>query len=147
LLQSDGREKPKVSSIFRRVWPLFATLALLSCGGGRDAKPTGEQLYLTACSGCHGSDAHGNGPASPFINVLAPDLTRIAARRGGAFPADEIYRIIDGQSDLLPSGARHMPVWGYEFFDAEEDDQVAHQQAIDKVQRLVSYLRSLQRSE
>lgn len=44
---------------------------------------------------------------------------RIAARRGGAFPADEVYRIIDGQSELLPQGVRHMPVWGYEFFDAE----------------------------
>jgi mono/diheme cytochrome c family protein len=129
----------------------FATLALLSCEVGRNGKTAGmdsdEQLYQVSCSGCHGSDARGNGPASPFINVPAPDLTRIAARRGGTFPADEIYRIIDGQSDLLPSGVRHMPVWGYEFFDAEEDDQVAHQQAIGNVQRHVSYLRSLQRSE
>jgi len=72
---------------------------------------------------------------------------RIAARRGGTFPADEVYRIIDGQSDLLPCVARHMPAWGYEFFDSEEDDKAAHQEAINNVEGLVNYLRSIQRPE
>jgi len=99
------------------------------------------------CSGCHGSDARGNGPASPFINVSVPDLTHIAAGRGGAFPADDVYRIIDSHSDLLPHGVRHMPVWGYEFFDADEDEPVAHQQAINKVEQLVRYVHSLQRAD
>jgi hypothetical protein len=40
-----------------------------------------------------------------------------------------------------------MPVWGYEFFGDEPDDEVAHQQASDMVQRLVEYLRSIQRAE
>lgn len=110
-----------------------------SHGGGSTHSPQVDPHILPAKSSAQ--------PASPDIGAPVPDLTRIAARRGGTFPADEVYRIIDCQSDLLPSGPRHMPVWGYEFFDAEKDDQAAHQQAINKVQRLVNYLRSLQRPE
>ena len=128
------------------------SLALLSCAGER-ARPTakaetGAHLYTVACSGCHGANAHGNGPVTPYIGAPAPDLTLIAARRGGVFPEDEVYRIIDGQSDLRAHGPRHMPVWGYEFFgDDDDDDEAAHAQATAKVERLVSYLRSLQRAE
>jgi hypothetical protein len=76
-----------------------------------------------------------------------PDLTRIAVRRGGRFPADEIYRIVDGQADLAAHGPRHMPVWGYEFFGDEPDDEAAHAEASVRIERLVSYLRSIQRGE
>jgi mono/diheme cytochrome c family protein len=124
---------------------------LASCvagGGGRTSRPeSGAHLYRVSCSGCHGMDARGNGPVAPFLNVPVPDLTRIASRRGGTFPADEIYRIVDGQSDLLSHGPRHMPVWGYEFFGDDPDDEVAHRQATNKVERLVGYLQSIQRAD
>lgn len=130
---------------------LVAALALVSCVAGRGSRASkpeaGEYLYQVSCSGCHGSNAQGNGPVAPFLNVPVPDLTRIAVRRGGAFPPDEVYRIIDGQSELRAHGPRHMPVWGYEFFGDDADDEVAHRQATQKVERLVSYLRSIQRVE
>jgi mono/diheme cytochrome c family protein len=109
------------------------------------ARVSGAYLYKTSCSGCHGADAQGNGPVAEFLTVPVPDLTRIAARRGGRFPDDDIYRIIDGQADLKVHGLRHMPVWGYEFFGDDPDDEVAHRQATEKVDRLVSFLRSMQR--
>jgi hypothetical protein len=40
-----------------------------------------------------------------------------------------------------------MPVWGYEFFGDEPDDEAAHAEASVKIERLVSYLRSIQRGE
>jgi hypothetical protein len=83
---------------------------------------------------------------APLLKVNVPDLTLIASRRGGAFPDDEIYRIVDGQADLAAHGPRHMPVWGYEFFGDDPDDEVAHRQATAKVERLVLYLRSIQRT-
>jgi len=131
--------------------PLFAGLALFSFGTG-DARPEaarvpGKRLYEVSCSGCHGLNARGNGPVAPFLKVPVPDLTLIAARRGGVFPDVGIYRIIDGQADLRSHGPRHMPAWGYEFFGDDADDEVAHRQATEKVDRLVSYLRSLQRKE
>ena len=130
---------------------MVAALALLSCATARrnDArKPvSGARLYRVSCSGCHGLNARGNGPVAPFLKVPVPDLTLVAARRGGAFPDDEVYRIIDGQSDLQAHGPRHMPVWGYEFFGDDADDEVAHRQATQRVDLLVSYLRSIQRAE
>ncbi|MEP7242092.1 MAG: c-type cytochrome [Gammaproteobacteria bacterium] len=107
----------------------------------------GGHLYQVSCAGCHGADARGNGPVSPFLTVKVPDLTLISARRGGVFPDLEIFRIIDGQAELRSHGPRHMPVWGYEFFGDDPDDEVAHRQATDKVDRLVTYLRSIQRTE
>jgi mono/diheme cytochrome c family protein len=107
----------------------------------------GAALYQTSCAGCHGANAGGNGPITPVIGVRPPDLTRIAARRGGTFPDLEVFRIIDGQADLSAHGPRHMPVWGYEFFGNDADDEVAHRQAEQKVDRLVAYLRSIQRTD
>jgi len=80
-----------------------------------------------------------------FLTVPVPDLTQIAARRGGRFPSEEIYRIVDGQADLGAHGPRHMPVWGYEFFGDAADDEAAHAQASAKVEGLVRYLNSIQR--
>ncbi len=108
----------------------------------------GARLYRGNCAGCHGESAHGNGPIAPLLRIEVPDLTLIAARRGGNFPELEIYRIIDGQADLGAHGPRHMPVWGYEFFGNEtDDDETAHRQATEKVDSLVGYLRSIQRAE
>lgn len=130
---------------------LAASLLLVACvanQGGRTSRPeSGAHLYRVSCASCHGNDARGNGPVAPFLSVPVPDLTLIGSRRGGTFPPEEIYRIIDGQSDLRSHGPRHMPVWGYEFFGDDPDDEAAHRQATDKVERLVSYLRSIQRAQ
>jgi mono/diheme cytochrome c family protein len=131
---------------------LMPTLAILfaawlaSCTHTPDTAPTGERLYQVSCSGCHGANARGNGPVAPLLEVPVPDLTQLALRRGGSFPVDEVYRIIDGQADLTAHGPRHMPVWGYEFFGQEPDDELAHREATEKIERLVRYLQSLQRS-
>ena len=108
---------------------------------------TAAHLYQVSCSGCHGREARGDGPVSLFLTVKVPDLTRIAARRGGVFPEEEIFRIVDGQADLRSHGPRHMPVWGYEFFGDDQDDEAAHRKASERVKGLVEYLRSLQRAE
>jgi mono/diheme cytochrome c family protein len=136
----------------RTLTTVFSTMGLLllqSCASPPQepgtARVSAAYLYKTSCSGCHGAEAKGNGPVAEFLTVPVPDLTRIAARRGGHFPQDDIYRIIDGQADLKVHGLRHMPVWGYEFFGDDPDDELAHRQAAEKVDRLVSFLRSLQR--
>jgi hypothetical protein len=77
-------------------------------------------------------------------NLPAPDLTRIAARRDGHFPDAEIRRIVDGQSreDLTPN--RHMPIWGYEFFGNDSDDERAHGRASLRVESIVAFLKTRQ---
>ena len=143
----------------RPILVALTTLALPGCAGTAattgDPAPRQEHEVLErgmhqfrlSCSGCHGADARGNGPIAPILTVPVPDLTLIAARHGGQFPGDQIYRIIDGQADLSAHGSRHMPVWGYEFFGDDPDDEVAHRKATEKIERVVSYLRSIQRRE
>jgi mono/diheme cytochrome c family protein len=138
----------------RVVRSLFAMLAVAALSTACATHPApsksatnGAALYQTSCAGCHGADATGNGPITPVIDVRPPDLTRIAARRGGTFPELEVFRIIDGQADLSAHGPRHMPVWGYEFFGDDPDDEVAHRQAEQKVDALVAYLHSIQRTD
>jgi mono/diheme cytochrome c family protein len=130
---------------------LFSILAASLCISCRAppseehlVRESGEALYLRYCSSCHGETARGNGPVAPFIAASVPDLTRIAERRGGDFPPQEIFQIIDGQSARAAHGPRHMPVWGYEFFGPQSDDRLAHQQATERVERLVGYLGTLQ---
>lgn len=136
---------------WRLVILIVAALTLEACASEKSvdllSASTGAQLFRTSCSGCHGADARGNGPVAEFISVRVPDLTRISAAHGGGFPAEQIYRIIDGQSDMSADGARHMPIWGYEFFGAQGDDESAHREASDKVDTLVNYLRTLQQPQ
>lgn len=148
--------KVKIPAVAPFLAPAIAALAiawLTSCatapGGAAAADTTvsgGERLYQISCSGCHGANARGAGPVAPLLEVPVPDLTLIASRRGGSFPEDEVYRIIDGQADLPAHGPRNMPVWGYEFYGDDPDDEAAHREATGKIERLVKYLRSIQRS-
>jgi len=57
-----------------------------------------------------------------------------------------IFRIVDGQADLGSHGPRNMPVWGYEFFGADADDETAHGEATRKVESVVEFLHSIQRA-
>ncbi len=118
-----------------------------SRGQDASALARGERQFKVSCSGCHGADARGNGPIAPLLQVPVPDLTLIASRRGGTFPEEEIYQVVDGQAVLAAHGPRHMPVWGYEFFGDDPDDEVAHRQATEKVDGVVRFLRSIQRTK
>ena len=132
---------------------LLAAAALGSCAthGGKTTTrkqiDRGAKLFATACAGCHGTDARGHGPVAPLLGAPVADLTHFAARRPGAFPEDELYQIIDGQADLSAHGPRHMPVWGYEFFGESPDDEAAHREATRKIEDLIAFLRSVQRTE
>jgi mono/diheme cytochrome c family protein len=124
--------------------PVLVLLAACAVPAG-DAANSGARVYQRSCAGCHGATGLGDGPRAAGLGVPVPDLTGIALRRGGAFPADELYRIIDGQADLRAHGPRHMPVWGYEFYGEDMGDEAAHREATRKVERLLDYLRSIQR--
>jgi len=125
---------------------LLGLSALVGCShsvGGRQAA-AGAELFRIHCAGCHGADARGNGPVAEYIGVPVPNLTKLAANNGGEFPAERAFRVIDGQADTPMHGARHMPPWGYEFFDSAADDEDAHREATAKIDDLLQYLRTVQ---
>jgi mono/diheme cytochrome c family protein len=122
------------------------TLALLPPAFAEDLSAlTGPQLYRQYCGSCHGRAGEGNGPVAPFFKLLPPDLTEIARRSGGTYPAERVRRIIDGREMLTPHGAREMPVWGFAFAMAADDAAVGRAMADTAIARLVEYLRSIQK--
>ena len=108
---------------------------------------SGAELFDRFCASCHGSAARGDGPVAASLNVAVPDLTMIAARYG-EFPAMSIRDVIDGRGiDRRAHGTREMPVWGYEFWIEEGGDVTAQRAVREAINKLVEYLRDLQRDE
>jgi mono/diheme cytochrome c family protein len=127
---------------------LILALLLLATGTAVAASPfaayNGEQLYRRFCASCHGAAGSGDGPVAKSFRATLPDLTRIAQRHGGQFPEDLVRRVIDGRQIVGAHGDRLMPVWGQELrSDAAADLDPRDAETI--VERLVTYLRSIQR--
>jgi mono/diheme cytochrome c family protein len=104
----------------------------------------GRDAFATHCTACHGSDARGAGPAAAALRTAPADLTRIAARRGGDFPADEIAAWIDGRLAPAAHGTREMPVWGYRFADGLPEGELTQDLVRGRILTVVEYLRSIQ---
>ena len=71
-----------------------------------------------------------------------PDLTTIAARSGGKFPAERVQKIIASGENLRGHGSADMPAWGDVFKRTTGLDGATPDQAI---RNLTHYLWSLQR--
>jgi mono/diheme cytochrome c family protein len=119
------------------------TLVAIGQAGAAGELP-GRELYGEFCATCHGVNAHGDGPVAPSLKLKVPDLTLIAKRRGGVFPAEQIHQIIDGRSMARAHGSAQMPVWGWEFYGFEGEDATRRQHVAQLIDQLVEYLRSIQ---
>ena len=124
-----------------------AIAGFLYAGGSAQAKDSraeaGERDYQELCASCHGLDAMGAGPAAAALDPRPPNLTEIAKRRGGVFPAPAITRMIDGRDPVIAHGTRAMPVWG-RHFDKGTDTRDGFGYSKGRVQLTVNYLKSIQ---
>lgn len=92
---------------------LVALVALLPPAPAAGADATlGEQEYAGKCARCHGASGRGDGWFAEFLKQPPRTLTRLSRDNGGVFPADRVYRIIDGRQAVPAHGRRDMPVWG-----------------------------------
>jgi len=101
----------------------------------------GPDLYRGYCASCHGTAGKGDGPVAPALNSKMPDLTTIAQRNGGIFPAAHVNKIILGDEIILAHGTREMPVWGPVFHQVQEDRDYGEV----RLQNLTDYLKSVQK--
>jgi mono/diheme cytochrome c family protein len=124
---------------------LLAVTGATAAGAEDLSGYTGAETFQRFCASCHGKGGEGDGPVAASFKLLPPDLTRISRRSGGQFPAEKVRRIIDGRENLLPHGAREMPVWGLELPKAGDDTPAGRKQAESSITLLVEYLRSIQR--
>jgi mono/diheme cytochrome c family protein len=95
---------------------VFAAGLVGAAGGAaaQDREPTaadGQDLFARHCAQCHGPDAKGNGPMAEILAIAPPDLTGLAARNDGVFPAEAVARQIDGRAPILAHGGE-MPIFG-----------------------------------
>ena len=100
---------------------------------------SGPYLYRVFCVSCHGATGKGDGPVAFTLRQTPSDLTRIASRRAGVFPRDEITRMVDGR-EMVKSHSE-MPAWGQKLQPVEGHDERLILQRIDA---LVSYLATIQ---
>ena len=103
---------------------------------------TGGDVFRTYCASCHGPSARGDGPLASAMNRKPANLTEIAKRNGGVFPADMVFRTIDGRQPVRGHGGPDMPVWGDAFARSREARDADHVKNL--IQSLVDYLESIQ---
>ena len=101
----------------------------------------GPDLFQFYCATCHGPDGRGKGPVAAALKTPPADLTKIAERRGGAFPRAELVGFVsDGPALTAAHGTMDMPVWGPIFRGLDASDPRAR----IRIDNLVSYLESMQ---
>jgi mono/diheme cytochrome c family protein len=123
--------------------------ALVATAGQRNNLPddpgnVGRRFFVQYCSACHGLDGQGNGPVAPVLRTPPADLTRIAQRRGGHFPAAEIAATINGRAEVRAHGSRDMPVWGERFSEQVGGGALGEEVVHGNVLVLINYLQSIQ---
>jgi mono/diheme cytochrome c family protein len=109
------------------------------------SQKNGPELYQRLCAGCHGERGLGDGIIGTYFKMQPPDLTTLAQKNGGQFPADYVRKIIDGRETPGAHGSRQMPIWGLALYDTDAKDAREEQQVNEMIDRLVEHLRTLQR--
>lgn len=80
-----------------------------------DKPDPGRHEYMNSCASCHGVAGKGDGPLYAMLQKQPSDLTVLAKKNGGVFPAQRIQQVIDGRAEVKSHGSRDMPVWGERF--------------------------------
>jgi mono/diheme cytochrome c family protein len=110
--------------------------------GTAHAESSGAYAFRTHCASCHGVDGKGDGPVTDSLRYRPPDLTLIAQRNGGRFPAEKVTRIVDGRNPVKGHGSAEMPIWGDAFRTAETGYDEATAKA--RVKAVVDHLKAIQ---
>ena len=103
---------------------------------------TGGAVFSTYCASCHGTTARGDGPLAASMRRKPANLTEIAKRNGGEFPADLVFRTIDGSQKVRGHGGPDMPEWGEAFAKSREAGDAERVKKV--IQSLVDYLAAIQ---
>ena len=124
----------------------LAALVAVACAP--QPEKMGRTLYSDHCVACHGDTGRGDGPLAADLDTPPPDLTQIAARNGGTFPAAQVMSDIDGYTRVR-EGRVTMPEFG---IDLQAGDLVLYDSGDGRqtptparLVALAEYLRTIQR--
>lgn len=112
-----------------------------------DHPASGKQDFMKHCAPCHGTNGRGHGPQVNLIPDLhPPDLTALAMKNGGVFPAKKVADTIDGRKSIPSHKRFDMPFWGVNFQEeGKEFTPESEARAKARIAALVAYIRSIQR--
>jgi mono/diheme cytochrome c family protein len=102
---------------------------------------SGQEMFKTYCAVCHGEDAKGSGPAASAMKVPPTDLTSLAQKNGGKYPALHVSSVVRGEAELPAHGNKDMPVWGPLFLKLSQGHDAEVQQ---RIANLNQYIESIQ---
>jgi mono/diheme cytochrome c family protein len=102
---------------------------------------SGKEMFSSYCAVCHGKDGKGNGPAASAMKTPPADLTLLAQKNGGKYPASHVAAVLRGQATTPSHGNQDMPVWGPLFLSISQGNEAQVQQ---RITNLVTYIESLQ---
>jgi mono/diheme cytochrome c family protein len=107
----------------------------------RASVAAGKETFLKYCTSCHGENGTGNGPAAVALKPPPSDLTTIAKRHEGKFPAGYVGALLKFGTSLASHGSEDMPIWRSRFKELDAVRDPTGQQHVDDV---VAYIASLQ---
>jgi mono/diheme cytochrome c family protein len=139
---------PRERPVSRRGWLRtlgiigVAASALFGVSAQAQTSPySAESDYRDYCSSCHGSRAKGDGAIAKSLLRRPSDLTTLRRRNNGRFPAEKVFKAVDGRRTFVHSDS-DMPAWAEVFSTAAESRGAEN--AVARIDALVSYLQTLQ---
>jgi hypothetical protein len=131
----------------RRVFLTAALIGLVAVAIRADDPPLvqtfgGGNDFRVYCSSCHGASGKGDGPIASSLRRRPADLTQLTKQNDGTFPADRVFKSIDGRIPVPGHGGPDMPVWGDVFAASRESQGAENVKA--RIESLVKYLETIQ---
>ena len=98
---------------------------------------SGSADYQVFCASCHGASATGDGVLAGSLRKRPADLTQLAKKHDGVFPADAVFTTIQSGHEK-----NDMPAWSAVL--EKSQDSAGPDAAKARIQSLVRYLETLQ---
>jgi mono/diheme cytochrome c family protein len=102
---------------------------------------SGKEMFVQYCAPCHGADGRGNGPAASAMKSQPTDLTQLARKHDGKYPANSVASVLKFGGGPGAHGSAEMPVWGPLLQSLDKFHDTVVQQRISNI---VSYIETIQ---
>jgi mono/diheme cytochrome c family protein len=102
---------------------------------------SGKEMFSEYCAPCHGLDGRGNGPAASAMRSQPTDLTQLARKHDGKYPANSVASVLKFGGGPGVHGSAEMPVWGPLLQSLDKFHDTGVQQRISNI---VNYIETLQ---
>ena len=101
----------------------------------------GKDSFDRYCASCHGTSGTGDGRVASALKKKPADLTQLARRNDGRYPAERVRALVSGEADaLIAHGTVDMPVWGPIFRALDRSDV----RVAARIDNIVQYVGTLQ---